>query len=81
MGLSAEVEEDIFKKHQDLCVELNLDKESAHESWNSYLNIRQNYTLEVRLVVDTVKLFQLGNQFYMVYCDCCLQFKGNYVVF
>lgn len=77
MGLSAEVEEDIFKKHQDLCVELNLDKESAHESWNSYLNIRQNYTLEVRLVVDTVKLFQLGNHFYMVYCDCCLQFKGN----
>lgn len=56
MGLSAEVEEDIFKKHQDLCVELNLDKESAHESWNSYLNIRQNYTLEVRLVVDTVQL-------------------------
>lgn len=56
MGLSAEVEEDIFKKHQDLCVELNLDKESAHESWNSYLNIRQNYTLEVRLVVDTVIL-------------------------
>lgn len=63
MGLSAEVEEDIFKKHQDLCVELNLDKESAHESWNSYLNIRQNYTLEVRLVVDTVKLFQLGHHF------------------
>lgn len=59
MGLSAEVEEDIFKKHQDLCVELNLDKESAHESWNSYLNIRQNYTLEVRLVVDTVQLYKV----------------------
>lgn len=77
MGLSAEVEEDIFKKHQDLCVELNLDKESAHESWNSYLNIRQNYTLEVRLVVDTVKLFQIDHHFYMIYCDCCLQFEGN----
>lgn len=74
MGLSAEVEEDIFKKHQDLCVELNLDKESAHESWNSYLNIRQNYTLEVRLVVDTVNLFQLGHHFHMVYYDYCLQF-------
>lgn len=47
MGLSAELEHDIYKKHQDLCVELNLDKESANESWNSYLNIRQNYTLEV----------------------------------
>lgn len=56
MGLSAEVEEDIYKKHQDLCVELNLDKESANESWNSYLNIRQNYTLEVRLVLDTASL-------------------------
>lgn len=75
MGLSAEVEEDIYKKHQDLCVELNLDKESAHESWNSYLNIRQNYTLEVRLVVDKVKLIQLGNHFSMGYFDCCLQLQ------
>lgn len=75
MGLSAEVEEDIYKKHQDLCVELNLDKESAHESWNSYLSIRQNYTLEVRLVVDKVKVFQLGNHFSMGYFDCCLQLQ------
>uniref|UniRef100_A0A1B6KSV5 Retinoblastoma-like protein 1 n=2 Tax=Graphocephala atropunctata TaxID=36148 RepID=A0A1B6KSV5_9HEMI len=46
MGLSAETEEDVLKKHQDLCHNLNMDKDSANEAWQSYVNIRQNYTLE-----------------------------------
>lgn len=47
MGLASETDEDVFKKHQELCNGLNMDKETANEAWQSYSNIRLNYTLEV----------------------------------
>ena len=40
-------EESIYKKHQELCAELNMDKGAADEAWQSYESIRQNYSLEV----------------------------------
>lgn len=46
MGQSRE-EESIYKKHQELCAELNMDKDAADEAWQSYESIRQNYSLEV----------------------------------
>jgi retinoblastoma-like protein 1 len=47
MGLRDDADENIFKRHQDLCVNLNMDKDAADEAWQSYETIRQNYTLEV----------------------------------
>lgn len=44
MGLS-ELQE-IFKKHQRLCSDLNMDRETAKTSWNNYLQTKHNYTLE-----------------------------------
>lgn len=51
MGLSGESDEEVFKKHQELCNDLNMDKDSANEAWQSYANIRQNYTLEVSFIL------------------------------
>lgn len=50
MGLCGESDEEVFKKHQELCNDLNMDKDSANEAWQSYANIRQNYTLEVGFI-------------------------------
>jgi hypothetical protein len=47
MGLLDEADENVFKRHQDLCVNLNMDKDAADEAWQNYETIRQNYTLEV----------------------------------
>jgi retinoblastoma-like protein 1 len=47
MGLLDNADEHIFKRHQDLCVNLNMDKDAADEAWQNYETIRQNYTLEV----------------------------------
>jgi retinoblastoma-like protein 1 len=47
MGLSGDADDDIFKRHQDLCVNLNMDKDAADEAWRNYEAIRQNYVLEV----------------------------------
>ncbi|XP_069675672.1 retinoblastoma-like protein 1 isoform X2 [Periplaneta americana] len=46
MGLLDDADDDIFKRHQDLCGNLNMDKDAADEAWQSYETIRQNYTLE-----------------------------------
>jgi hypothetical protein len=47
MGLRGEEDDDTFKRHHDLCVSLNMDKDAADEAWRNYEAIRQNYSLEV----------------------------------
>lgn len=44
MGLSET--DEIYQKHQQLCADLNLDKEVSKTSWNNYVAIKHNYTLE-----------------------------------
>ncbi|KAJ9576035.1 hypothetical protein L9F63_007135, partial [Diploptera punctata] len=46
MGLSDDSDDNIFKRHEELCVNLNMDKDAAEEAWQNYETIRQNYTLE-----------------------------------
>ncbi|XP_044737710.1 retinoblastoma-like protein 1 isoform X3 [Chrysoperla carnea] len=47
MGLlETDTENDVLRKHQELCRNLNLDSDSANQAWDSYESIRQNYTLE-----------------------------------
>lgn len=48
--------EEIYKKHQQLCADLNLDKESNNISWNNYVATKRNYTLE-------------GNQLHWLACS------------
>lgn len=38
--------EEMTEKHQQLCADLNMDRETARASWNSYLQTKHNYTLE-----------------------------------
>jgi hypothetical protein len=67
MGLSGDGEDDIFKRHQDLCVNLNMDRDAADEAWRNYEAIRQNYFLEV-----SGRNFEVGERRrcdYFVVCD------------
>ncbi|XP_071443748.1 retinoblastoma-like protein 1 isoform X1 [Hetaerina americana] len=36
----------IRRRHQELCVSLNMDRDAAEEAWQNYDTNRQNYTLE-----------------------------------
>lgn len=47
MVLLDNADENVFERHQELCVNLNMDKDAAEEAWRNYETIRQNYTLEV----------------------------------
>ncbi|XP_063225923.1 retinoblastoma-like protein 1 isoform X1 [Bacillus rossius redtenbacheri] len=46
MGQLDNPDENTLKRYEDLCVNLNMDRDSADEAWRSYETIRQNYTLE-----------------------------------
>jgi hypothetical protein len=49
MGLSDDADSNILKRYEELCASLNMDKDATDEAWQNYENIRQNYTLEVRI--------------------------------
>ena len=40
-------EASVEDQYTALCAELNMDSATAAEAWQTYQNIRQNYTLEV----------------------------------
>ncbi|KAI1297170.1 Retinoblastoma-like protein 1 [Halotydeus destructor] len=45
MGLDVE-DSDVSKRYKEVCADLNLDKHSADEAWQSFQRIGRNYTLE-----------------------------------
>ena len=45
--MKSDTEDDLKKRFKDLCLDLNLDKTSADEAWQSFQRIGINYTLEV----------------------------------
>ena len=47
MGLSDDGDDNPESRYEDLCMDLNLDKTSKEEAWQSFETIRTNYTLEV----------------------------------
>ncbi|GLG97802.1 Uncharacterized protein GBIM_04488 [Gryllus bimaculatus] len=46
MGLLEDNEKNVQKRYQELCSNLNMDREASDQAWKSYETIRQNYTLE-----------------------------------
>ncbi|KAF5271291.1 hypothetical protein FQR65_LT05306 [Abscondita terminalis] len=50
MVLSEDTNDQLFKKHQDLCTKLNLDIHTASQAWESFQNIQTNYSLEGELL-------------------------------
>jgi len=46
MGLSDETEDNVEEKFEELCLDLNMDKKTKEESWESYEKIKKNYSLE-----------------------------------
>ncbi|XP_058788567.1 retinoblastoma-like protein 1 isoform X2 [Phymastichus coffea] len=46
MGLSDDLEDSIFMKHQDLCQKLNMDAGAANDAWKAYDDMRKRYSLE-----------------------------------
>nr|CAD7568693.1 unnamed protein product [Timema californicum] len=46
MVLCDDPDENIYQRHKELCVNLNMDQGTADEAWHNYENIRQNCTLE-----------------------------------
>lgn len=45
--MNEESEDVIHSKHLELCRDLNMDSISADKAWDSYKEIRNNYTLDV----------------------------------
>ncbi|XP_034237107.1 retinoblastoma-like protein 1 isoform X1 [Thrips palmi] len=47
MGVSpGDPDENVYDRHQELCVKLNMDKDTADEAWQNYERIKENYVLE-----------------------------------
>ncbi|KAJ8925433.1 hypothetical protein NQ315_009266 [Exocentrus adspersus] len=46
MGLSEEGEEQLNRKHLDLCNKLNLDSDTIRTSWDNFKTINKNFVLE-----------------------------------
>ncbi len=57
MGLSDDGDDSAETGYEDLCMDLNLDKTSKEEAWQSFEAIRTNYTLEVGFVLWQPCLF------------------------
>lgn len=51
--MKSDSEDDLKKRFKDLCLDLNLDKTSADEAWQSFQRIGINYTLEVSSFIIT----------------------------
>lgn len=48
---STVVDEDVYNsKYLELCKGLNLDKNAASRAWDTYLAVKENYSLDVRVV-------------------------------
>lgn len=47
MGLSEEGEDLVNARFQEVCADLNMDRNTAEEAWQSFKQISTNYTLEV----------------------------------
>lgn len=61
--MKSDSEDDLKKRFKDLCLDLNLDKTSADEAWQSFQRIGINYTLEVsQLIIKYFPHFN-SNQF------------------
>lgn len=51
MGVSpGDPDENVYERHQELCVKLNMDKDTADEAWQNYEKIKENYLLEVSII-------------------------------
>ena len=47
MGVSpGDPDGNVYERHQELCVKLNMDKDTADEAWQNYEKIKENYLLE-----------------------------------
>lgn len=57
MGVSlGDPDENVYERHQELCIKLNMDKDTAEEAWQNYERIKENYLLEVSWVLPRVVL-------------------------
>lgn len=52
--------DEVEKRHAALCTELNMDTTAAQASWQSFLAIAQNHTLEVRITCYCAHLVECG---------------------
>lgn len=51
-----DAEDQLFKKHAELCNKLNLDSKAVTESWDSFRTLSQNFSLEVIFFVTKLIL-------------------------
>ena len=59
MGLSEEGDENVEDRYEELCLDLNMDKNTKEEAWDNYDKIRQNYTLEVNETAMLIFAFRV----------------------
>lgn len=54
MALNDESEELIKAKHKEICLNLNMDSVTGDIAWKMYLDIKNNYTLDVSFLYSYV---------------------------
>lgn len=67
MGLSEEGDDSILQRFDELCLDLNMDKNSKDEALQSYHRTRTNFTLEVSFLNRETAMFVLNSRFYQYY--------------
>lgn len=68
MVTSDETEDNLYKKHKDLCRIMNLDQQITSQAWESFMAVNNNLSLEVCIVLV----------FHVMKSKCCVTFlKGD----
>lgn len=69
--VGAVLDEDVYNnKYLELCKGLNLDKNAASRAWDTYLTVKENYSLDVSIFV----VLNIVLQRFVVYIDCVIFF-------
>ena len=56
MGPTDDGDDNTEQRYEELCLDLNMDKNSKDDAWISFERTSRNYTLEVRLLISTTAI-------------------------
>lgn len=61
---------EIKKKFEDVCLSLNMDRETADSAWSLYQKIDEDYGLEVSIYVITLIVVSAYKTIALMYINC-----------
>lgn len=63
MEPTEETDDAVERRYNELCLDLNMDKGTKEEAWESYQKIKTKYTLEVGQFFAYVRYIHINNLF------------------